>query len=490
MLERTLGKYVSERSIWAMIAAVTLTVGAAVSFSLYGGIALGVLVLFVLALPFLLRDPRYLLYTFAFTLPFGETAIGGGDAPVGVTLSNIQLLLLTVLLPVRFLRDVLSDGKLRVAKPYKPYVVALSLILIADVISVLFHPAGARFLVTRMSLILTFLVGVVFIDSPRTMRAALRCLAIGLVMASALTVLHSLGYTGFGHTTVVPAGRIVGWRSPLPRTIGIPGINFGLYGLFMISMFPLALISFFKKSPLFRSRLFSATWIVLVALGLFIGQSRSAWLGLIASTFVVVLLLRGDRRANTNSARYLTVLLTVGTVLLTVLGLLLLWEDLPQLGSSLVNSLVRMRRIGITERLVEIEFAWSMLTKRLESFLFGYGYLQFDDMYASAYPDARTFVLHNHYMEHFFGSGISGLFSYGLLLLVALCAFYAVAREGQGLERLWGIGLLAGFVGMLVTLLFFGRMSGMKLLWLMVALAQRTHHFSNCKTAIPVAPVS
>jgi hypothetical protein len=184
MLERTLGKYVSERSICVMIVAFTLTVGAAVSFSLYGGIALGILVLFVLALPFLLRDPRYLLYTFAFTLPFGETPLVGGDTPLGITLSNLQLLLLTVLLVERFLRDMLSDGKLRVAKPYKIYVVALSLILIADVISVLFHPAGARFLVTRLSLILTFLVGVVFIDSPQTMRAMLRCLAISLMRLS------------------------------------------------------------------------------------------------------------------------------------------------------------------------------------------------------------------------------------------------------------------------------------------------------------------
>jgi uncharacterized membrane protein len=73
------------------------------------------------------------------------------------------------------------------------------------------------------------------------------------------------------------------------------------------------------------------------------------------------------------------------------------------------------------------------------------------------------------------------LLSYGLLLLVALRAFCIAVRRGRRSEHLWGVGLLAGFVGMLVVLAFFAKISNVKLLWLMMALALRGRHFSNAR---------
>jgi O-antigen ligase len=480
MVEQTGGKYIPERSVWVMLAVVAFAVGAVVSLSLYGGIALGVFALLVLAFPFYLTNSRYVFYVFVFTLPFGETDILGGDTPIAVTLSNMQLMLLVVLLTERFLRRVVENGgKLGIAKPYKLYVAALSLIVAADLISIALHPVGARFLITRISLVLTFLVGIVFIDSPRTMRVTLRCLAISLMIASILTILHSLGYTDFGHTKVQTPTRIGEWRPPFPRTIGIPGIDFGLYGMFMLSAFPLMLISLLKKKPLFHSRLFSMIWIALVVLGVFISQSRSTWLGFVASLFVVMFLLcPGERGIAGNSSIYLSALLVVGLILLFTLGWLLLQEGLLELGASLLSSLSKMRSTGVTERLAQIEFAWKIMTQNVPDFLFGQGYLVFEDLYASAYPDASTYFLHNHYMGYFFGSGALGLLSYGFLLLAALRAFCVAARRGRRSEHLWGVGLLAGFVGMLVVLAFFAKISNVKLLWLMIALAQRIAYFS------------
>jgi O-antigen ligase len=201
------------------------------------------------------------------------------------------------------------------------------------------------------------------------------------------------------------------------------------------------------------------------------------------SVLVLVLLLR-ERGTTRNSNGYLTVLLAIGLVLLIAVGLFLGWENFLQLGSTLLDFMIKKRATSIMRRLTQIEFAWRVLTSTPQSLLFGQGYGRFEDLFARAYPDAASFFLHNHYMGYFFGSGLLGLLSYGLLLLIALRDFYIVARKGQEPKCYWGAGLLAGFVGMLVVLAFFAKISNVKLLWLMIALAQKTRHFSTLQTGV------
>ena len=168
----------------------------------------------------------------------------------------------------------------------------------------------------------------------------------------------------------------------------------------------------------------------------------------------------------------------VVTLVLFFAAILFYQEPLFQMVDKIYNSIFNLRSASIDERVIQSKFIWELLFAKPQNFLFGLGQMSFGDLYSSVNLDALSNFQHNYFLGAFFGSGLLGFIPHLTLLIYSIIVLVKTIKAGNLYLQDWGIGLLAGFSGMLVILFFSGEITNNSI-FLIIGLAHRIWLFNK-----------
>lgn len=213
------------------------------------------------------------------TVPFGVFSIETGF--VNLSLPNL-LIILTI---IYFTITVILTGDVRLSKPQLSVLGLLCITTVTILISLAIQQGSPRRLVTYIGYLLITTILFVYIDSIPDVERVLRAAFLSAVAVSVLTIVHSVTYPiglPFGQA-YIGQRTVVGVTVPFQRTIGLPAISYGAFGMMLMISTPYYTYEGIKN----RSKL-TLFGVSLVLLAVLISQSRSTWVATGLAVFVVV----------------------------------------------------------------------------------------------------------------------------------------------------------------------------------------------------------
>ena len=214
-----------------------------------------------------------------FSVPFGAFSIETGF--VNISPPNL-LIIITI---IYFGAIVVPQERLYFSK-VQVFVLGLLSVAIAMISISLFVQQGSpRRLVTYIGYLLVTVILFLYVDSISDAKRVLQMAFLSAVVISVLTIVHSVT-----HPVGLPFGQayigqrtVAGITVPFQRTLGLPGISYGAFGMMLMIGTPYYLyIGLKNRSPIIF------LGVSLVFLAVLISQSRSTWAATGLAVFTVI----------------------------------------------------------------------------------------------------------------------------------------------------------------------------------------------------------
>ncbi|MDB9253338.1 O-antigen ligase family protein [Halorubrum ezzemoulense] len=214
-----------------------------------------------------------------FFIPFGVFSVETGV--VNISLPNL-FIISTIIYFSAFLciKRELTLSKIQVLV-FVLFCTALVTILITTFI----QQGSPRRLITYIGYLLVTTILFLYINSISDAERVLRAAFLSAVAINALTIIHSVTYpVGFPFGQAYLGQRtVVGVTVPFQRTLGLPNITYGAFGMMSMVGTPYYLYKGIKNRCIIT--LFGVS---LVLLGVLITQSRSTWVATSLAVFIVI----------------------------------------------------------------------------------------------------------------------------------------------------------------------------------------------------------
>jgi len=299
-----------------------------------------------------------------------------------------------------------------------------------------------RHIITKIGNYLVFILSALSVNEYRNLRKTFIFLTIGVVIISIMTIMHSLGYISL--PVEMHRSRSLGSYSiPFQRTLGVP-IDYGLYGMLTLPVLSLLVVSIFSgRKLLFQNNMLSVLFSLVILFGIFVSQSRSTWLATLISMGMIILLLSKIR------------IYTFCFASALLIGVAYLERNIIL---KFIETIINISPEGVYIRIFMNKLALDFFTRHL---LFGIGYTSLH----------LYFGVHNNFSYQLMSRGLFGFLPYIGLIILTLVIYYKIGIKSENKElSLYSIGLLSGFIGMLVELQFFLGFS-IKIFWMLIGLA-------------------
>jgi len=374
----------------------------------------------------------YLL--FLFSLPFE----GYGIPTATVTLSFPNILISLIYCTICFKIVTGKHINLSLSNPVKLAIGMFFLMTISDLIH--FSTFSLSFTFRRIGSWMTFFCPLFLDLDLRMLNRSLISLSFGVLIVSIMTILHSSGLIQL--PVIVETTRLSFPGIFHQRTLGVP-IDYGLYGMIMLSVVPILFCSVLSAQPiLFKRRLFSLTILLLTLLGIFLSESRSTWLAVtIALTITAFMLLR---------ARYFTYVAILVPIIIFIYN------------SDLLLNIVKLT----------LDISPGGYTVRNEMNEIAFAHFKDHPLLGIGYIDIHTrFGVHNSVFHQLMRTGLAGTIPYiSLLVLCGVNFLRAIATNVTPSSIMFSIALASSFIGMIIELQFFLGFSA-KIFWLFMGIS-------------------
>lgn len=216
------------------------------------------------------------VFLLVFSLPFGgyHTQLG----TVSVSVTNILLLIcLFLLIPILYIRQELD---LELAQLV--VLIGTGLFLFLYLTAILVQNGSFQWLRTRFGRWLVLLIIIVYVDSSQAIKRILWASFLAAVAVGILTLLSSVFHIPIG-TRFYEYREVAGFRIPFVRTLGVKGLTFGVFGIYLLAATPYFAI----QAVIDRRKTHLTVMIAIILFTTFVIQSRAVW---VATLFVVALL--------------------------------------------------------------------------------------------------------------------------------------------------------------------------------------------------------
>ena len=308
--------------------------------------------------------------------------------------------------------------------------------------------SGSNFFLGRMGFLLVAVAVAVNATNVKTMELSLFAITVGVAVLGVLTILHALDIFSLPVALdKLPARAFLGYRFPVPRTLGI-GMSYGKFGI-MASVAMVTLI-FSTLSPyrIIKSLPLRIVLFLAVVSGILISQGRGVFLTVTTvSLFSVVAALQMRRAAVLGpqaamSRSWLLLFAVMAILAIAVGGFLPTVAELDIVDVETVNSLDNAAgRVQINRIAVDL---------LLQNPLFGIGHGNFVGMAGMGTG------IHNHFVEQYVATGfIGGSFYLLFYLLLLLSAWRAFVRGTSLAVRMVAAIFFAGYMAVLLEYLVF-----------------------------------
>ncbi len=275
--------------------------------------------------------------------------------------------------------------------------------------------------------------------TPERYLKVLRCLMWGVLSLAAFTTFCAL--TGFDPFRLMPKNPRTFWGVSMGvrRTQGIP-MSYGEYGLILNAVLPLFLVSLWKRDFFIRSRAWVFCGLFVLALGLFVSQSRNSWL---ATFFVFNFFGMWWISKSRNPALKGTVI--TGALVFSILTFLALSDYF----SFLWEGFALGRQSGtFYNRLESDKIAWALF---MTNPVFGVGHEAITN--AIAQVRGLDVVVHNGYMDQLAGCGLFGFIPFLCIQLFTLSKLLRMSISGPSPWRFFALCLTASLIANMSLLL-------------------------------------
>jgi hypothetical protein len=435
-------------------------------YSLIGLLAvIGVMAFILVAI----AKPSWIFYVFMGTFVVGEIGVKLGSLPKA-SLSNFLLVLAVFVMVVRSPFD-RSGIRYLSANRRKVAVLVLSLLLLVHeaIASAVNREYG--FVTTRIGYLL---VPLLIFYIVRSKRILVRGLLLSIWSAGGLaflTILRSLGVSPLGYRATWNWGTAP-WEAFLPRAIGLPQMDGGQHGVFIVSMLGIALVLSLKGAEIGLNRRMLFPILILTSLGAIgISVYRSAWLGAFATLAAFALL---GMKMGIFSARH--TLFGFGVIALVSLAFISSKYSIKDLSDYLYHLAIEVRQQGVQLRLSQYTFTIHKVFGSVKGLAVGFGHQAFDIDFYNEFANSWILQndpkgLHNHFLGYLYSAGLPSLVIYLVLLGSTIGWLYSDLNRGRNGAGIISLGLLCGFVGALVILNFTVRLAGYKIIWAISGIA-------------------
>lgn len=430
---------------------------------------IGILAVIIIVSPFFVHRPEYLFYVFMLFFAFGEVGFHVAPCLPKVSFSNLWIIYSIVILIIRFLARNEKGLVIKVGKRKRKLLLISAALLLLVLYSSVFYGAY-RSLLTQFGY---FLVTVMVISVVGDRSILVKGIILGFIsisLMSVVTIFTSLGLLEFGYR-VSWDSDLAPWESILPRAIGLPQMDGGNHNVFILSMLPAAFLLVKRiKGENSIKKLLGIAGIIVCVFAILISLFRSGWLGLIAATAILFFL--NWHEFSRSKKKYTLVFLFV--VLLGVTAVIV--NDFATIIGYLNRTFFEVRGGGVEKRLAQYQFALRKIPSSARAIFIGFGENAIREDFPRS-PEAYRLRgeleigLHNHFLGYMYAYGVFYVIGYVWLVFDAVCWLYEDVREGVN-EKGWiSKGLLAGFAGCLVILLFTATLSNYKILWVVISSA-------------------
>jgi hypothetical protein len=425
----------------------------------------------VCAILMLIIKSEWLFFTYMGLFIFSELGIGDvmsiqisiSNAIIILTITNI--IIYTIGSQGAFLKPLFYKKNWRLLS-------LMSILLLLEIISAIYNDSY-RAILTRVSHLVSFLLVFLYVTNKKKLFAGfyLGMLSVGIL--SLLTILRGLDLISFGMRLAASNYGTSPWEAYIPRSIGMPNMLGGLHGVYIMAFLPFAfaVATNGKKIELGLSARLAAWAIVFLGISaILISAYRSAWLGLIVG-FLCLFMLYYRIRFNTlrQVAFWMMMFLALGY------GALLAGETGV---NSFYDLIFNVRKLGVDSRLIQYQFAFDKIIAPSIHAVLGYGYENFGATFMAYVNNAGLLSvnpelypwLHNYHLAVLYADGWPGFIMYLLILYNFFSFAYEKTRiYNDDMTRMIASSAFSSLAGILVIISFSGDISGLHIIWVLVA---------------------
>ena len=327
----------------------------------------------------------------------------------------------------------------------KDIFVVFLLLLFSETLCLLFFDPIQQlpYLLARVALLIIFLSGLSFLPCSTNLDRLLKIYCSSIIILSILTVCQGLSFVELG-SRIRPARIFFGVEMPFMKASGVD-MSYGEFGIMTVPAFLFFFLQFFPKSGIKpqKGRLLA---IMVIALALFVSQSRSIWLGLILSISTIIFMLTKRKRHK---------LLLIGITIVIVLGLVL-----NHIHAVILEGFIGEGRykLNVLNRLASFSLVWeSFLANPLVGV--GHGNLTY-------VVKGRDMVIHNQILDQLASTGLIGTIPLVLLYIIFLkSAIRIYLQTNDDKLRGFSIWIFATMVYTLTGLMFYRGLYSEHLPW-------------------------
>jgi hypothetical protein len=442
----------------------------------YGAtVSIAAAILVTLSTPIIVNRPYILFYLHMLTYTVGE--VGFSVSKVLPDISFTNFLFAYSLLLVGF-REAELKGRSR-GLPLKldrraAVCLALATAFAISVIMSSLWNNSLGFITTAVSYVIAPFLVIYLVRNGRILANGLLMGLASISTLAILTVGRSYGLLGIGYRAPWTSG-IIPWGQTLPRAIGVPQLEGGLHGAFILAMLPVGLILFIEGDRLGGVlRGLTVIGVLLGALAIIVAAYRSGWLGLCVGVGVAFLI------AISKVSLSKRIVFAGLLLLLAVVGLFL-YRDISNVVSAGLDIFWRIRPNTVETRLAQYSYAIDVLVSDPRPLLVGKGYKTFREMFPGVrgIRGSHDIGLHNHFLGIAHAFGVLALIPYVLAISLALYWLLKDAVDPQSAIGTLSSGLAAGLIGVVVVMSFTAALAGYKIVWTIVGIASLTRSFKT-----------
>lgn len=423
------------------------------------------------ALVFFVLRPRWLVYFYLLTYVFGEINFGALGS-LQISLSNIVIVVASLNLALLLFTSPATLWQRLKNPSARRWLLLFAAFFALEILSALYNQAP-RSVLTRFSHLLALLMALVYLREPRSLLTAFTLGSLSAGSLGLLTILRGLNLTPWGLRMSFSNYGTSPWEALLPRSIGLPNMQGGLHAVYLLAFLPFALLAALDGRRFgfgaWRRALMALVTLAAAA-ALLISAYRSAWLGMLLSLVLGL----GLYYQAIFPARYRALIAFFAGTIFLLLALVSGEGGLQ----SLYNLFYNVRRFGVDSRLMQYQFALTRILQPSWNALLGFGYenfgrtfMEYVNLYGLLARNPELYPwLHNYHLAVLYADGWLGFGFYLSILFVFFSVAWKQTQAAQPpLTRLLAVSVLAAVAGGFTVLSFSGDISGLHILWLLMA---------------------
>jgi O-antigen ligase len=289
-----------------------------------------------------------------------------------------------------------------------------------------------RHVLGRMIFFIFIVMTYYTVTSPQKFLGTYRWLMRAVVLLAGFTAF--CGFTNFDPFDLMSKNARSFWgvSTGIRRTQGVP-ISYGEYGVILNSILPVFIVSFWKRDFFIASRKWASIGLCILILGLFVSQSRNAWL----ATFMVFSFFSAYWVSKSPDPAFKGFAIT-GVLTFTMLMFLAFSDYFYFLYEGFVIS---PHSSTFYNRLLSDQIAFGLF---LDNPFFGVGHASITQAIASV--RGIDVVVHNGYMDQLAATGLFGFIPFISVVCLTIRNLMRMARTGPLFWRPWALCLTASFI--------------------------------------------